>query len=73
MNQSFYLFALKYRGGQKEDEKSLFAESMFQQHDFPKTETSFQALSEYIEELAHPELTASIFDELWEYYIEGNR
>ena len=73
MNQSFYLFALKYRGGQKKDKKSRFAESMFQQHDFPKTETSFHALSEYIEELAHPELAASIFDELWEYYIEGNK
>ncbi|MFJ5769742.1 YozE family protein [Psychrobacillus sp. NPDC093180] len=73
MNKSFYLFALKYRGGHKEDKKSRFAESMFQQHDFPKAETSFQALSEYIEELAHPELTASMFDELWEYYIEGNK
>lgn len=72
MRQSFYLFALKYRGGEKEDKKSHFAESMFMQHDFPKTETSFHPLSVYIEELADPNLTASIFDELWEYYIEGN-
>ena len=25
MRQSFYLFALKYRGGQKEDKKAKFA------------------------------------------------
>ncbi|MFJ8064949.1 YozE family protein [Psychrobacillus sp. NPDC096426] len=73
MKQSFYLFALKFRGGQKEDKKSQFAESMFLQHDFPKAETSFHALSQYIEELAHPMLTASVFDELWEYYTEGSR
>ena len=27
MKQSFYLFALKYRGGQKEDKKSQFADT----------------------------------------------
>lgn len=68
MNQSFYLFALKFRGGQKTDAKALFAEHMFLQHDFPKSETTFQALSEYIEELAHPEMPAVVFDEIWELY-----
>ncbi|WP_144509713.1 YozE family protein [Bacillus sp. FJAT-22090] len=73
MKQSFYLYALKYRGGQKSDKKSLFAENMFRQHDFPKAEISFHALSQYIEELAHPEMPAVIFDELWESYIEDNQ
>ncbi|TQR20697.1 YozE family protein [Psychrobacillus vulpis] len=71
MNQSFYLFVLKFRGGQKKDMKSLFAESMFNQHDFPKAETSFDTLSKYIEELAHPDMSAVVFDELWEQYIEA--
>ncbi|MER2262705.1 MAG: YozE family protein [Psychrobacillus sp.] len=71
MNQSFYLFALKFRGGQKTDAKVLFAENMFLLHDFPKSETSFQVLSEYIEELAHPDMPAVVFDEIWELY-EGN-
>lgn len=71
MNQSFYLFALKFRGGQKTDAKALFAEQMFLLHDFPKAETSFQPLSEYIEELAHPEMPAIVFDEIWELYEDN--
>lgn len=71
MKQSFYLYALKYRGGPKNDNKALFAETMFATHDFPKSETSFDALSTYIEELAHPDMGAATFDELWELYIEA--
>jgi len=70
MVQSFYLFALKFRGGQKEDSKSLFAETMYLTHDFPKTETSFAYLSNYIEELAHPNMPAAVFDEIWSLYEE---
>lgn len=68
MKQSFYLFALNFRGGQKKDKKAMFAETMFHQHDFPKSETSFHVLSRYIEELAHPEMPAIVFDEIWELY-----
>lgn len=71
MNQSFYLFALKYRGGQKKDKKAVFAEVMFNQHDFPKAETHFDSLSKYVEELANPDMSAAVFDELWELYIEA--
>lgn len=73
MNQSFYLFALKFRGGQKTDEKVRFAEHMFLQHDFPKAETSFGQLSEYIEELAHPDMPATVFDEIWGLYEDNIR
>ncbi|MBD7944344.1 MULTISPECIES: YozE family protein [Psychrobacillus] len=73
MHQSFYLFALKFRGGQKNDAKAQFAEHMFLQHDFPKAETSFQEISEYIEELAHPEMTAIVFDEIWGLYEDHIR
>ncbi|QFF98916.1 YozE family protein [Psychrobacillus glaciei] len=72
MKQSFYLYALKYRGGQKKDKKALFAEAMFNQHDFPKAETSFDSLSKYIEELAHLDMSATVFDELWELYKEAS-
>lgn len=73
MRQSFYLFALKFRGGQKEDEKAKFANSMFDHHDFPKAETSFNKISLYIEELADPNMPATIFDEIWEYYLEDSK
>ncbi|WP_277584341.1 YozE family protein [Psychrobacillus antarcticus] len=73
MRQSFYLFALKFRRGQKEDEKAIFANSMFDHHDFPKAETSFNKISLYIEELADPNMPATIFDEIWEYYLEDSK
>lgn len=73
MRQSFYLFALKFRGGQKGDGKEIFANSMFDHHDFPKAETSFHTISLYIEELADPNMPAIIFDEIWEYYIEDSK
>lgn len=71
MNQSFYLYVLNYRGGQQHDRKVIFANTMFHLHDFPKAETSFDILSNYIEELAHPEMEATIFDELWDLYKEA--
>ncbi|MER2172015.1 Uncharacterized protein YozE, UPF0346 family [Paenisporosarcina quisquiliarum] len=73
MRQSFYLFALKFRGGQKGDKKVKFANSMFNHHDFPKAETSFDKISLYIEELADPNMPATVFDEIWEYYIEDSK
>ncbi|PZX07578.1 uncharacterized protein YozE (UPF0346 family) [Psychrobacillus insolitus] len=72
MKQSFYLYALKYRGGQMKDNKSQFADTMFHLHDFPKYDSTFDSLSNYIEELAHPEMPAVVFDELWDLYIEEN-
>ncbi|WP_313890801.1 YozE family protein [Psychrobacillus sp.] len=72
MKQSFYLYVLKFRGGQKADKKTQFADNTFEQHDFPKAETDFDVISRYIEELAHPEMQASVFDELWELYIAEN-
>lgn len=68
MNQSFYHFALTYRGGDQSDPKTRFAEKMFKDHSFPKVSTSFEELSSYIETLADDDLSANAFDELWEMY-----
>lgn len=68
MRDSFYQFALRYRGGSKTDSKHRFAERVFELHDFPKSSTDFQELSLYIEMQADDDLPASTFDELWEEY-----
>ncbi len=68
MNKSFYHFVLTYRGGSWSDQKSRFAESAFNDHGFPKTSTSFEELSSYIETQADDILTTSAFDELWDIY-----
>ncbi len=68
MNDSFYLFSLKFRGSK--GSKGAFAEAMFHDHSFPKSATTFSVLSSYIEDLADDEMNAVTFDELWGMYEE---
>ncbi|MHA6260859.1 YozE family protein [Sporosarcina sp. CAU 1771] len=70
MKRSFYQFTLSYRGGAKDDEKSRFAERMFNDLSFPKVETQFDPLSRYIEEKSDDELRSIVFDELFKIYEE---
>ncbi|MBQ0138870.1 MAG: YozE family protein [Kurthia sp.] len=73
MRHSFYHFALTYRGGAKGDNFSMFAEAMFLDHTFPKQSESFDELSRYIEEAAHDEMSAIIFDDFWVLYAENEK
>jgi uncharacterized protein YozE (UPF0346 family) len=70
MDRSFYQFVLSFRGGHKDDEKSAFAEAVFNDHSFPKDEKAFDPLSRYLEEKADPSMPSVIFDELFEMYKE---
>ena len=65
MNHSFYTYALTFRGGPVSDKLAMFAEAMFYDLSFPKQSTDFEEISRYIEELAHSDMSATIFDELW--------
>ena len=68
MNHPFYKYVLTFRGGPQSDLKALFAEGMYNDLTFPKYSTDFDEVSSYIEELAHQDMTATIFDELWLLY-----
>ncbi|MBE1554738.1 YozE family protein [Sporosarcina limicola] len=70
MDRSFYRFVLSFRGGAKNDLKSVFAESMFNDQSFPREEKAFDVLSRYVEEKADLEITSVIFDELYKLYEE---
>ncbi|MCS4485422.1 YozE family protein [Staphylococcus americanisciuri] len=65
---SFYQFALTVRG--RRDDKGAFAEMVFQDLDFPKYESDFNKLSEYIETEGNYTLSLSVFDALFEEYQE---
>jgi uncharacterized protein YozE (UPF0346 family) len=65
MNHSFYTYALTFRGGPVSDKLAMFAEAMFYDLSFPKQSNDFEEISRYIEELAHSDMSASTFDELW--------
>ncbi|GKV65787.1 MULTISPECIES: YozE family protein [Sporosarcina] len=68
MDRSFYHFALRYRGGGKDDLKAMFAEKMFRDASFPKNEEEFDLLSRYIEDQADADLSSVTFDELYAIY-----
>ncbi|ARF12893.1 MULTISPECIES: YozE family protein [Sporosarcina] len=70
MDRSFYHFALRYRGGGKDDEKALFADRMFLDAGFPKDEEDFDSLSRYVEDMADDHLRSTTFDELYAIYQE---
>lgn len=70
MDRSFYQFVLSFRGGKKDDSKSVFAEAVFNDLSFPKDEKSFDPLSRYLEEKADPEMPSVVFDELFVLYKE---
>lgn len=68
MDRSFYQFALRYRGGV--GDQALFAEKMFRDTSFPKTEEDFDSLSRYVEDQADEDLRSVTFDELYAVYTE---
>lgn len=68
LKKSFYHYALTFRGGDWDDCKVRFAESMFVDHGFPKVSEDFHELSNYIEMQFNEYLTTEAFDELWDLY-----
>lgn len=70
MDRSFYHFALRYRGGGRDDDKAVFAERMFRDAGFPKDLEDFDSLSRYVEEIADEDLRSTTFDDLYEIYSE---
>ncbi|MBI5975465.1 YozE family protein [Staphylococcus canis] len=67
-NTSFYQFALTVRG--RSDEKGQFAELIYNDLTFPKHESDFNTLSDYIETNGNYTLPLSVFDELYEEFLE---
>ncbi|WP_251517049.1 MULTISPECIES: YozE family protein [Staphylococcus] len=65
---SFYQFALAVRG--RKDIKGEFAEQVFNDLSFPKHEKDFNALSDYIETQSDITISMSVFDDLYEEYLE---
>lgn len=67
-DHSFYQFALTARG--RKDSKGELAEEIFNDLSFPKYESDFNELSDYIEMQSDITLPMSIFDDLYAGYQE---
>lgn len=71
--KTFYQFMMSYRGKKRADDYSRLADWMFADPDFPKQETNYNILSNYLEWLSPFPGSLSIFDEVWEVYELKNK
>ncbi|EKU47496.1 YozE family protein [Staphylococcus massiliensis] len=65
---SFYQFIMAVRN--RPNEEGRFAEMVYNDLSFPKQESDFNVLSDYIETSSDITLSMSVFDDLYEEYQE---
>nr|RAV94743.1 D-alanyl-D-alanine carboxypeptidase [Aerococcus mictus] len=70
----FYQYIQKHRNssGTSQDPKSQLAELIYLDGDFPKTATDFASISNYIELNSRYSQWVSLFDELWQAYLNND-
>ncbi|MCJ7841147.1 YozE family protein [Lederbergia sp. NSJ-179] len=73
MKKSFYQFLMKFRQAKAKDEISQFANNAYQDHSFPKHSSDYHELSNYLELHVDYLPTVSLFDHVWELYIESEK
>ncbi|WP_163654009.1 YozE family protein [Listeria sp. PSOL-1] len=70
MGRSFYHFLMTYRDHTKNKSAAQFADDAYHDHSFPKQAKDYHTLSNYLELNAHYLPGMSIFDDLWNKYLE---
>ena len=68
MNRSFYHYVMKYREPEPKSNFGEFANTMYDDLDFPKMAEEYNEISNYIELTEVFNDKISTFDELWEEY-----
>jgi uncharacterized protein YozE (UPF0346 family) len=70
MAKSFYHYVLKFRDGYKEDPFVHFAKHVYHDHSFPKSSSSYDEISRYLELNGDYLTSMSVFDQLWDLYMQ---
>lgn len=73
MSTSFYRYMLKYRHDLENNEMSMLANAMYHDTGFPKQSVDYDEISNYFELHVSYITDMSLFDEVWEKYIEEAR
>ncbi|WP_326717936.1 sterile alpha motif-like domain-containing protein [Vagococcus jeotgali] len=71
MTLSFYQFIQTQRGMITPTNVSQLSEDIFDDLQFPKNETTYHDISEYLETNAYYVTSMDVFDELWSMYEEA--
>lgn len=70
---SFYHYVQIHRGKLEQTAISTLAENIFDDLQFPRQETDYHKVSDYLETNAYYVTNMDVFDELWEMYEEATR
>lgn len=70
MNKSFYQFLMKFREHGSKDDISQFAHDAYHDHSFPKQSQNYNEISNYLELNDSYPPSLSLFDHVWELYVE---
>lgn len=73
MTRSFYHYVLTLRGHDFTDATQVFADHVAKDHQFPKHSEEYEELSSYLEMDTDYMDSMSLFDEIWETYLENNK
>lgn len=71
MNRPFYTFLMKYRAPIEVDDVIRLANLAFRDPLFPKHSSDFEEISSYLETHAPFYFNLTLFDEIWEKYLEN--
>lgn len=69
MSTSFYHYMLKYRHDLKNNELALLSNAMYHDPGFPKHSIDYEELSNYFETYVSYITDMSLFDEVWELFL----
>ena len=70
MRDSFYRYLMTQRKPTDADEVEQFANNAFLDSSFPKQSTDFEEISQYLEENAEYLPSMTIFDSVWQRYLD---
>nr|WP_321314515.1 YozE family protein [uncultured Ligilactobacillus sp.] len=68
--ESFYRYLMTLRDPNKHDEITQFANDAFYDQEFPKQTDDYEKLSNYLEMNASYLPSMSIFDDVWQMYLD---
>lgn len=71
MRMPFYTFLMKYRSPNEVDDITRLANLAFRDTLFPKHSQSFEEISSYLETHAPFYFNLTLFDDIWQMYLEN--
>ena len=70
-NETFYRYLMRFRSPHEVDDATRLANLAFRDTLFPKQSKDFDEISSYLETHAPFYFNLTLFDEIWQHYLEN--